>query len=241
MDRLEQQQHDLADFTKDAVALLKTQESPTRKKRLISPTSTNENEDQQTDTKPTAPNAFDILRTAGKRQQQLYNVDSIAKLTLEQVIKDYFNFNLSRTDNFAKTGKDVDKNISMIRTVVKFSLHVAQLSLKDADITVQQVQQPMPAPDSPDFIQWNQDRNQAAMKIRAHAMKAMQEIEEQLQQLAPEPKKESKPSHPNKTKKRKAAPKPQPKPLVSALYHRIEAAVKTGLFSKTTFTIILPN
>jgi hypothetical protein len=157
---------------------------------------------------------------------------------LDQVVKDNFQFNLSRIDSFAKNGKDVDKNISMIRTV-KFSLHVTQLSLEDAQTTLKQVQCPMPSPNSTEFIQWNSDRNQAALKIRAHAMKSMQLIEEQLQKLVPDPKQVPKPSQPSKAKARKTPAKLQPKPLVSALYHCIEAAARKLFFCKTTFTLNL--
>jgi hypothetical protein len=60
----------------------------------------------------------------------LYNVDSIAHLTIEQVVKDYYKYKLDQTASFLKTGKDIDKNISMIRLVVKFSFVLLNSRLK---------------------------------------------------------------------------------------------------------------
>jgi hypothetical protein len=62
----------------------------------------------------------------------------------------------------------------MIRLVVKFSICVAQESLES----------PMPPTESPDFIQWRTDRDSAALKIRAHAMKWMQEIEQHIKEVS---------------------------------------------------------
>jgi hypothetical protein len=42
----------------------------------------------------------------------------------------------------------------------------------------------MPPTDSPDFIQWRTDRDSAALKIRAHAMKWMQEIEQHIKEVS---------------------------------------------------------
>ena len=216
--------------------------SPTRKKRIVSPATTEHEEPKEEpkeelkEEEPLKRNAFEVLKIAGKRSH-LYNVDSIAHLTIEQVVKDYYQYNLSRTDSFLKTGKDVDKNISMIRLVVKFSMCVAQQSLENADIVLHQVQSPMPPSDSPDFILWNRNRDGAALKIRAHAMKRMLEIEQQIKELTPM---KTDPLQEAKNKQRKPRVPPPPRPVVSSLYSRIDAASKTGFFSKVTYTITKP-
>lgn len=244
LDRLEQQQQAIADTNRDAIDMMKLdkpQLSPTRKKRVVSPATEEapptieEKPSECKEEEPPRPNAFEVLKRSTKRNN-LYNVDSIAHLTIEQVVKDYYEYKLDRTASFLKTGKDIDKNISMIRLVVKFSICVAQQSLENGERFVHQVQSPMPPTDSPDFIQWRTDRDSAALKIRAHAMKRMQEIEQQIKEMSL-PMKPPVVKSQAKTNNRKIRTPAPPKPVVGSLYGRIDSATKTGFVCKVNFLV----
>jgi len=205
LERVEKQLAELTDANKDA--LVKPSEathhtpSPLRKNRRISHTNVSSLEgagsteaeqaaeqaaEQESAEKMVVEkqklNAFDVMKQSSKRHN-FYNVDSLAQLTIDQVLKDFYQFHLHENTSFSFSSKDNAKNISMIRLVVRFSLHCTKESLGNSDVLITQLSAPMPESDSTDFFAWNKNRDAAAVKICEHAMKKMLEIEQHVEAM----------------------------------------------------------
>jgi hypothetical protein len=182
LERVGKQLAELTDANKDA--LVKSSESkyhtpsPVRKNRQISNASMcpsdgvaskeAEEEAAQESVQKVAverekPNAFDVMRQSSKRHN-FYNVDSLAQVTIDQIIKDVYQFHLHENSSFSFSSKDNAKNISMIRLVVGFSIHFTKESLENAGALITQVSVPMPESDSTNFFAWNKNRDIAVVK-----------------------------------------------------------------------------
>ncbi len=178
-------------------------------------------------------NAFDVMKQSSKRHN-FYNVDSLAQLTIDQVLKDFYQFHLHENTSFSFSSKDNAKNISMIRLVVRFSLHCTKESLGNSDVLITQLSAPMPESDSTDFFAWNKNRDAAAVKICEHAMKKMLEIEQHVEAM----KMKVTGGLPETNNSKKTQPR---KAFVSGLYKRITKAHDSGFFNKDTLSILFKS
>jgi len=170
-------------------------------------------------------NAFDII-VQSQRKHQTYNATSIKGLTIEQVVKDYFEFHLESNINFSSSSNNGinHKTIHMIRTVVKFCLHYSQKSMENADEIISKVSAAAPDSNSIIYVPWSKARNTAAILISEHAMKEIDKIEK----------------HVAKMLSKKAvigASNTNKKAFVAGLYKRIGACSESGFFDKDNFTI----
>ncbi len=57
-----------------------------------------------------------------------YNAASLAQVTIEQIVKDYFQYHLGEKGSFPQSENDTDKNVSVIWMVVKTALHFPKKS-----------------------------------------------------------------------------------------------------------------
>jgi len=256
LERVEKQLAELTDANKDA--LVKPSEathhtpSPLRKNRRISHTNVSSLEgagsteaeqaaeqaaEQESAEKMVVEkqklNAFDVMKQSSKRHN-FYNVDSLAQLTIDQVLKDFYQFHLHENTSFSFSSKDNAKNISMIRLVVRFSLHCTKESLGNSDVLITQLSAPMPESDSTDFFAWNKNRDAAAVKICEHAMKKMLEIEQHVEAM----KMKVTGGLPETNNSKKTQPR---KAFVSGLYKRITKAHDSGFFNKDTLSILFKS
>jgi hypothetical protein len=170
------------------------------------------------------------MRQPSKRHN-FYNVDSLAQVTIDQIIKDFYQFHLHENSSFSFSSKDNAKNISMIWLVVRFSIHFTKESLENADALITQVSAPMPESDSTDFFAWNKNRDIAAVKICEHSMKKMLEIEKHVEAM--KVKMVGGPSEVINNKKPRMR-----KAFVSGFYKRINKAHDSGFFNKNNLAMV---
>lgn len=57
------------------------------------------------------------------------HIASLAQVTIEQFVKDYFQCQLGENDSFSQSEKEIDKNASVTWMVVKFA-HFTKKSLR---------------------------------------------------------------------------------------------------------------
>ena len=121
-------------------------------------------------------NAFHEMTSSSKRDAlNLDNAHCINKVSVQQILIDYFQYHLHNNMNFDKKHDD-QKNISLNWSIVKFAMHFCDKSVGGHDLRSAIKAKP-PESDLPHFITWKKAHDDAAKKISDITMLSILNIE----------------------------------------------------------------